>query len=134
MDNGEALFAIQQPDFPESAGCVPAGWLLIPSFNREFVQAGHADDVQASRFRRGGKLLMVPHKVHILSGGVADECWDEPDRRGICGATMHRNGIAPVVLRDVPFGGDFCKCPISRIRRPHGKRAHCGGRVADLRA
>ena len=38
---------------------------------------------------------------------------------------MHRNGIAPVVLRDVPFGGDYCKCAISRIRCRCSKCGHC---------
>ena len=63
MDNSEALLSIQQADFNGSAGCVPAGWVLIPSGNREFVQTGYAEDVQANRFRRGGKLLMTTHKV-----------------------------------------------------------------------
>ncbi len=125
MDNSEALLSIQQADFNGSAGCVPAGWVLIPSGNREFVQTGYAEDVQANRFRRGGKLLMTTHKVRILSGGMADECWDEPDRCEICGAPMHRNGIAPVVLRDVPFGCDCCKCAISRIRCRCSKCGHC---------
>ena len=38
---------------------------------------------------------------------------------------LHRNGIAPVVLRDVPFGGDYCKCAISRIRCRCSKCGHC---------